>query len=74
MSTLQEYLETRKKEIETQLAKLRPLQDELVEVEKALRALASRPQCNGCYYVARDSRDGEPSGGCDECRQGPNYR
>lgn len=74
MSATRAYLESRRKDLKEQLKKLKPLQDELAEVEKALGAVAPKPTCNGCYYVPRDSRDGEPSGGCDECRQGPYYR
>lgn len=77
MSAIKVSLQARKKELEELLRGLKPLQDELKEVERLLKTYEPKKEkktCTGCYYVPRDSRDGEPSGGCDECRQGPHYR
>jgi len=61
MSKTKEYLESRKKAIESQLKEYNDLKNELAEVDKALAALAS-PKC--------DSR----CSGCFICRNGPDYR
>lgn len=75
--TAKEYLQKRRSELKTLLEPLVALAQELKEVEAALSAIekaSPKKSCMGCYYVPRDSREGEPSGGCDECRQGPYYR
>ena len=83
MSQIREQLEERRKDLKAQLARLKPLQDELKEVETLLgfyerndkkKQKQQKPTCTGCYYVPADSREGPPTGGCDECRQGPHYR
>lgn len=65
MSKTKDLLQARQKELKKQLAELSPLQEELKDIEKALKALEPKEvkkSCTGC------------GNGCDICRSGPYYR
>lgn len=61
MSKTRDLLKKRQKELQAELSKLRPLQEELAEIEAALSAMEP-VNCIGCY------------GGCSVCRTGERYR
>jgi hypothetical protein len=56
-----DHLQKRKTELEQEIAKLRPLEDELREVNTLLASLEP-PRCDANCP------------GCDTCRRGPDYR